>query len=113
MDLQLNDKTASITGSSKGIGKGIAMPLAREGVSVVFHGHDGAQTERVVNTIAANGSLAYAVLGGLTQDEAVERLVAEAEDRVGNIQYFDQQCRWLRPEKGLAGDLGGRLDIGI
>jgi 3-oxoacyl-[acyl-carrier protein] reductase len=88
MDLQLNEKTALVTGSSKGIGEAIATALAREGASVVVHGRDRAQTDRVVNAIVANGGRAYAVLGDLTEDEAVERLVAEAEERVGPINIL-------------------------
>jgi 3-oxoacyl-[acyl-carrier protein] reductase len=88
MDLQLNDKTALVTGSSKGIGEAIAVALAREGASVVVHGRDRVQTERVVNAIVAKGGRACSVLGDLTQDEAVERLVAEAEDRVGAINIL-------------------------
>jgi 3-oxoacyl-[acyl-carrier protein] reductase len=88
MDLQLNDKTALVTGSSKGIGEAIAVALAREGASVIVHGRDRAQTERVVNTIVANGGRAYAVLGDLTLDEEVERLVAEAEKRVGAMDIL-------------------------
>ncbi len=88
MDLQLNDKTVLVTGSSKGIGEAIALALAREGASVVVHGRDGAQTDRVVNAIVANGGRAYAVLGDLTQDEAVERLIALAEEHVGAINIL-------------------------
>ncbi|GGC59616.1 SDR family NAD(P)-dependent oxidoreductase [Chelatococcus reniformis] len=88
MDLQLNDKTALVTGSSKGIGEAIARTLAREGASVVVHGRDRSQAERVADAITAQGGRAYAVLGDLTQDEGVERLVAEAEGRVGAIDIL-------------------------
>jgi 3-oxoacyl-[acyl-carrier protein] reductase len=88
MDLQLNDKTALVTGSSKGIGEAIAMALAREGVKVVVHGRDGVQAQRVVSAISAIGGCAYAVLGDLTQEEAVERLVAEAQAQVGGIDIL-------------------------
>jgi NAD(P)-dependent dehydrogenase (short-subunit alcohol dehydrogenase family) len=72
MDLQLSDKTALVTGSSKGIGEAIAMALAREGASVVVHGRDGAQADRVVNAIVANGGRAYAVLGDLTHLDSTQ-----------------------------------------
>ncbi len=88
MDLQLRDKTALVTGSSKGIGEAIAMALAREGASVIVHGRDEAQTECVAKAIVANGGQAYPVLGDLTRDEAVERLVGEAEQLVGPIQIL-------------------------
>lgn len=88
MDLQLSDKTALVTGSSKGIGEAIAMALAREGASVVVHGRDGVEANRVVEAITADGGRAYAVLGDLTEDDAIERLVNEAEDRVGVINIL-------------------------
>lgn len=62
MDLQLNHKTALVTGSSKGIGEAIAMALAREGAAVVVHGRDATQAQRVVGAIVASGGRAHAVL---------------------------------------------------
>jgi 3-oxoacyl-[acyl-carrier protein] reductase len=85
MDLQLHDKTALVTGSSKGIGEAIAGALAREGATVIVHGRDRGQAARVVDAIVETGGRAYAVIGDLTDDDAVERLVAEAEERVGAI----------------------------
>lgn len=40
MDMGLNNKTALITGSTKGIGKAIAFELANEGVNVLINGRD-------------------------------------------------------------------------
>jgi 3-oxoacyl-[acyl-carrier protein] reductase len=88
MDLQLEDKAALVTGSSKGIGEAIAMALAREGVRVVVHGRDRAQTDRVADAIASKGGQAFAVLGDLAHDDEVERLVAEAQERTGGIDIL-------------------------
>src|ERR1700733_9229118 len=55
MDLQLNEKTALVTGSSKGIGEAIAVALARGGGEVIVQGRDGAKAERVANAIVATG----------------------------------------------------------
>ncbi len=88
MDLQLGDKTALVTGSSKGIGEAIAMALAREGAGVVVHGRDKGQAQRVVSAIVASGGRAHPVLGDLTQDDAVERLAAEAREAFGAIDIL-------------------------
>jgi 3-oxoacyl-[acyl-carrier protein] reductase len=88
MDLQLTGRTALITGSSKGIGEAIARTMARENAVVVVHGRDGAQTERVASDIVAKGGRAHAVVGDLTEDDAVERLVREAEKRAGPIDIL-------------------------
>ena len=64
------------------------MALAREGANVVVHGRDGAQAQRVVRAIVASGGRAHAVLGDLTQEDAVERLVAEAKAQVGGINIL-------------------------
>ena len=79
MDLQLDGKVALVTGSSKGIGEGVARALAREGAIVVVHGRNKAKAESVALDINAQGGRAYAVTGDLTVDEDAQRLIAEAQ----------------------------------
>lgn len=88
MDLKLHGKRALTTGSSKGIGEAIARVLAREGATVIVHGRDREKTERVAASIIAQGGQAHSVIGDLTEDDAVERLVAESETLVGAIDIL-------------------------
>ncbi len=88
MDLKLDGKIALITGSSKGIGEAIARALAREKAIVVVHGRDKGQTERVARDICAQGGRAYAVVGDLTIDEDVWRLVDAARALAGPIDIL-------------------------
>jgi 3-oxoacyl-[acyl-carrier protein] reductase len=53
MDMGLNNKTALITGSTKGIGKAIAFELAKEGVHVLINGRNYEKVEQIVNEIKA------------------------------------------------------------
>jgi len=85
MDLKLDGKTALITGSSKGIGEAIARGLAREKAIVIVHGRDRAQTERVARDILTEGGRAHAVVGDLTIDDDVQRLIDEAQALAGPI----------------------------
>jgi len=103
MDLQLNRKTALVTGSSKGIGEAIAMALAREGAHVVVHGRDGVQADRVVEAIAARGGSAFAVLADLTRDDATERLVGEVESRVGAVDILVNNAGGSGPKSDWQG----------
>jgi 3-oxoacyl-[acyl-carrier protein] reductase len=88
MDLKLQGKRALVTGSSKGIGEAIARVLAREGATLIVHGRDREKTERVASSIIAQGGQAHVVIGDLTQDDAVERLVTEAEKVAGAVDIL-------------------------
>jgi NAD(P)-dependent dehydrogenase (short-subunit alcohol dehydrogenase family) len=79
MDLKLDGKVALVTGSSKGIGEGIAKGLAREGVIVIVHGRDKIKAEEVAHDIVTSGGRAHAVLGDLTLEADVRRLVDQAQ----------------------------------
>lgn len=51
MDLELRGKTALITGSTKGIGKAIAIEMAREGTNVIINGRKAATVNAVVEEL--------------------------------------------------------------
>ncbi len=51
MDLHLTKKLALITGSTKGIGKAIAIEMAREGTDVIINGRNEAEVIKVVEEI--------------------------------------------------------------
>lgn len=88
MDLQLQDKKALITGSSKGIGEAVARKLATENAIVIVHGRNAAHTQKVANDIIALGGRAHAVVADLTQDDDVQRMFEVVEKRVGAIDIL-------------------------
>ncbi|MFB1099393.1 MULTISPECIES: SDR family NAD(P)-dependent oxidoreductase [Bacillaceae] len=51
MEMGLNNKTALVTGSTKGIGKAIALELAKEGVNVLVNGRNNEEAEQIVKEI--------------------------------------------------------------
>lgn len=88
MDLQLHGKKVLVTGSSKGIGAGIASKFALEGAIVIVHGRDRIQADEVAHDIVKQGGRAHVALGDLTDDSAVERLLSEAEQQAGAIDIL-------------------------
>ena len=65
----LEDKTAIVTGASSGIGRAIALNLARDGAHVFLVGRD---PERLSQTASRAGSKARTVLAGSSQAAAAE-----------------------------------------
>ena len=88
MDLQLQNKVALVTGSSKGIGEGVARGLAKEGATVLVHGRDRMKTEEVAHDIISSGGHAFAVFGDLTVPDQVDRLVRDSKAAAGSIDIL-------------------------
>src|SRR5215218_657323 len=88
MDLQLNGLRALVTGSSSGIGAGIASVLAREGAIVVVHGRDLERTASVARGLAELGAASHAVLGDLATPEGCAKVVQAVESAVGGVDIL-------------------------
>ncbi|WP_313808465.1 SDR family NAD(P)-dependent oxidoreductase [Sphingobium sp.] len=74
MDLGLTGKRALVTGSSSGIGAGIARLLAAEGCAVIVHGRDAARARAVADRISAAG----VAIGDLSTDAGADAVAAAA-----------------------------------
>lgn len=101
MDLNLKNKCALITGSSSGIGEGIAKCLAREGVRVMIHGRNKQELQRVVKEIQEEGGYVQYVEGDLTNQKDVEMIIDstlkafnQLDILVNNAGAFPQR-KWL------------------
>ena len=90
MELNLNGKTALVTGASRGIGAAIAQELAREGVSVCLAARDKAKLDEVAASIAAiSGSNRTTVIAGdLREPAAVQAAVDTAVAAFGRLDIL-------------------------
>src|SRR5260370_39042564 len=86
MNLGLKDRVALVAASSKGIGKAVAMALAREGAKLAICARTASAISAAADEIrAATGADVLAQPADVTDRDAVRRLVGETVERFGRI----------------------------
>jgi NAD(P)-dependent dehydrogenase (short-subunit alcohol dehydrogenase family) len=75
--------TALVTGGNSGIGRAVALDLAKHGAHVILSGRDTARGEQVVAAIRANGGKADFVAASLSDETSARQLARQAVDLGG------------------------------
>lgn len=87
--MRLATKTALVTGSSRGIGKAIALQLAREGCAVVIHcRYNRDEAEAVAQNIRSAGGTAHVLAADLVDCQQAIRLGEEAWAITGGLDFL-------------------------
>ncbi len=88
MGKKLEGKVALVTGSGRGIGREIALKLARDGARVVVNDLDEQFANETVEAVRAAGSDALACIGSVTEKEFADRFVQGAIDVFGGVDII-------------------------
>ena len=86
--MNLKDKVALVTGSARGIGREIALTLAREGADLLLTDIDEAGIAQLAQEIKALGNKALAVKADVADPQAVEELVAKGMAEFGRLDIL-------------------------
>jgi len=89
MDLQLSQKTALVTGASRGIGRAIAIGLGGEGVRIALAARRTKLLDEVAKTIVDSGGKQPVIIeADLYNPETPERLAAAARQQLGRVDIL-------------------------
>jgi len=89
MDLQLEGKTALVTGGSEGIGKGITLALAKEGVDVAICARRKDVLEKAAGEIAKQTNRKIvAIPADLRKDADAKNFIEQAHNALGRIDIM-------------------------
>ena len=88
MFFDLSGQTAVITGAAQGIGKGLALRLARAGAQVVVADLNAESAEKTAGEFNSSGLKAFALRTNVTSRNSVEELIRNTVDRTGQIDIL-------------------------
>ena len=96
--MKLEGKVALVTGSSRGVGKAVALGFAASGADVVInYTSNQAAADNVVSEIQSMGRSAVAVKADVAVKSDVERLVNSAADKFGKLDILVNNAGFTRP----------------
>ena len=100
--MELEGKTAIVTGGGRGIGEGIARVLAREGANVVVMGRHVDEVEAVAGSITGSGGRAIAVVADVTRWDSLIAMTDQAVRQFGGVDILVNNAGIEGPPRLLA-----------
>jgi len=92
--MTLKGKNALITGSSRGIGRGIGLKLAEKGVNVAIHYYQNeAAAKDTLAKVRAHGSNGFIVQADVSHPEEIARIFNRVKTEFGTLDIFVNNAR--------------------
>ena len=101
----LTGQVALVTGSSRGIGRAIALEFARQGAAVAVHGRDAAAVAGVVREIGDGGGQVIGATGDVTRLADLEAVRQQIEDQLGPVDVLVANAGASLSPPGLLEDI--------
>jgi glucose 1-dehydrogenase len=96
----LQGQSALVTGADSGIGKGVAMELAKAGAKVIINHVDAHEVaQQTVDEIKAAGGDAYAIHADVSKEDEVQAMFAEMYQQYGTIDILVNNAGLQRDSK--------------
>lgn len=101
-DTSLDGHVALVTGSSKGLGAGIARSLANAGAKVVINAFNNiARGEEVAQSIIADGGQAMAIRADVSKESEVKSLIEQAGNELGPVDIIVPNATPAQPQRPI------------
>ena len=85
----LDGKKVLVTGARKGIGRGIAYAVAKEGADVGINDYiDDEETQKTVNMVESLGKSATKHIGDVSKKKNIDAIIDDFLDKHGNIDVL-------------------------
>lgn len=101
-------RNALVTGASRGIGRAVALGLAKEGANVAinFRSHPD-EAEAVAEEVRKLGQRAILVQGDVSNQEAVDEMVARTAAELGSLDHFVSNAAYSDRQLMVEADMAG------
>jgi len=96
----VRNRVAVVTGAANGLGREIALVLAREGARVALGDMDAAGMEQTAAAISTAGGVAVTVAGDLTEEGPAAKLIEAAVERLGGLDILVNNVGGSRGRSG-------------
>jgi NAD(P)-dependent dehydrogenase (short-subunit alcohol dehydrogenase family) len=95
--MQLHGLNALVTGASRGLGRSLALELARHGARVALVARDEAALDRVVAELRAGGATAHGIVADVADKDAAHRIAGAAAGALGEVDLLVHNASALGP----------------
>ena len=115
--MKLEGKNALVTGSSRGIGKGCALEMAKAGANVAinYFSHPD-EAEQIADEIRSLGRKSLVLQGDVSEQATVESMISRSAEEFGSLDLFVSNAVYSDRELMVDADLEGfrrTIDVGM